>query len=334
MVVLIAVSLVDYQHIGRWQRVLYVGTLLLLVATLLIGSGGEEVGAKRWIDLPFLRLQSSELAKVLMIVCLGALLADGVELRHRFRFVLLAVGYVMVPAFLIFIEPDLGTALVFGSILGAMLLVWGIRWLHLGILSAGLGVAVVFVLRVLPTTFGISVLKPYQLQRLTVFLDPEHDPTAAGYQLSQSKIAIASGMFSGKGFMHGTQTHLNFLPAHHTDFIFAVVGEELGFAGAALLLGLYAVIIWRAFRIASTAKDLYGTLIASGIIAVLLFQVFLNIGMTIGILPVTGVPLPFVSFGSSSLVIFLMTVGLLESVHVHSRTQLYGGRPKGEPYGR
>ena len=261
-------------------------TLLLLLATLLIGSGGEEVGAKRWIDLPFLRLQSSELAKVLLIVCLGSLLADGVELRHRFRFVLLAVGYVVVPAVLIFLEPDLGTALVFGAILAAMLLVWGIRWLHLGVLTAGVGVVVV--VRVAGVADDLrhqpaQALPDAAAPRLPRSRARPHGGRATSSRRARSPSPAACS--AARGSCSGTQTHLNFLPAHHTDFIFAVIGEELGFAGAALLLALYAVVIWRAFRIASTAKNLYGTLIASGIIAVLLFQVFLNVGMTIGILP-------------------------------------------------
>jgi rod shape determining protein RodA len=151
-----------------------------------------------------------------------------------------------------------------------------------------------------------------------VFLDPEKYKDSIGYQLAQSKIAVGSGMFSGKGWGNGTQTGLNFLPEHHTDFIFAVIGEEFGFLGGMLLLGLFALIIWRAFRIARMSVDMFGRLIATGIAGVLTFEVFVNVGMTIGIMPVTGIPLPFVSFGSSSLVVFLMMIGLLESVHVHS----------------
>lgn len=288
--------------------------------------GGEAggVGANRWIQLPFFRLQTSELAKLLLIISLGAVLAEGVQLRHRFRFVILCVGYVLIPMALVFLQPDLGTALVFFAILAVMLVVWGIRLPHLGILAGAAVVAVVFVLRILPGFFGVHLLKEYQLQRLTLFLDPESDPSGLGYQLIQSKIAVGSGMFTGKGFMDGTQTHLNFLPAHHTDFIFAVIGEELGFMGALLLLGLFAVIIWRAFRIARLSRNIYGSLVASGVAGVLIFQVFVNIGMTIGIMPVTGIPLPFISFGSSSLVVFLMAIGLLESVHVHS----VAGQPK------
>jgi rod shape determining protein RodA len=319
-VFLFMISAVNYRWVSRWRTYIYIATLLLLVLTLLpvIGAGNETVGANRWIDLRVFRLQTSELAKLLLIVSLAGVLADGTALRHRFRFVVLSVVYVLVPMALVFLQPDLGTAMVFAAILVTMLVVWGIRLPHLGIL-AGTGLfAAVMVLRVLPSAFGVHILKGYQLQRLTLFLDPERDPTGTGYQLTQSKIAVGSGMFTGKGYLKGTQTHLNFLPEHHTDFIFAVVGEELGFMGGVLLLGLFAIIVWRALRIARMSEDMYGRLIATGIAGVLVFMVFVNIGMTIGIMPVTGIPLPFVSFGSSSLVVFLMMIGLLESIHVHS----------------
>jgi len=317
LVLLFAISALDYTRALQWQRVIYAGMTLLLVLTLVIGA--TRMGARRWIELPFFDLQSSELSKVLLIVSLGAFLYGGIELRPRFRFILMAVAYTLVPTLLVYVQPDLGTALVFAVILLALLLVWGIRWTHLAALLGMATLGVVAVVRVLPTTLGIQLLKPYQLERLSVFLNPEHDPTGPGYQLTQSKIAVASGMFAGKGYMQGTQTHLNFLPAHHTDFIFSIVGEELGFVGATVLLGLYLVFVWRGFRIASMANYLYGTMVVAGVLAVMLFQMFLNIGMTIGIMPVAGVPLPFVSFGSSSLVVFLMAVGLMESVHLHSR---------------
>jgi rod shape determining protein RodA len=317
LVFMLMLSVANYRRLARWRLYIYVATLLLLAATLVIGHGSAEVGANRWIQLPFFRLQTSEVAKLLLIVSLAGMLAEGVALRHRLRFVILCVVYVLVPTVLVFLQPDLGSALVFGAILATMLVVWGIRLPHLGILAGAGVLAVVMVLRVLPA-FGVSLLKAYQLQRLTLFLDPQKDPTGVGYQLSQSKVAVGSGMFTGKGYLNGTQTHLNFLPAHHTDFIFAVIGEELGFLGALLLLGLFAVIIWRALRIARLSDDMFGRLIATGVAGVLVFQVFVNIGMTIGIMPVTGIPLPFVSFGSSSLVVFLMAIGLLESVHVHS----------------
>lgn len=321
---LILLSVLNYRRFSRWQIYIYGSTLLLLVLTLVIGHGNETVGANRWIQLPFFRLQTSEVAKILLIVCLGAVLAEGVELRHRFRFVLLCVVYMIVPAALVYLQPDLGTALVFFAVLTVMLVVWGIRMSHLGILAGATAVVGVVVLRLIPAVFGAHILKDYQVQRLTVFLNPEADVSAAGYQLSQSKIAIGSGMFAGKGYLKGTQTHLNFLPAHHTDFIFAVIGEELGFMGSVLLLALFAVIAWRAFRIARMSEEIYGSLIAAGVVGMIVFQVFVNVGMTIGIMPVTGIPLPFVSFGSSALVVFLMAIGLLESVHVHS----VAGRPK------
>ena len=315
---LVIISVVNYQRIARYQVYIYGATLLLLILTLVIGSGSETVGANRWIQLPFFRLQTSELAKVLLILSLGAVLAEGVELRRRLRFVILCAVYVLVPCALVYLEPDLGTAMAFLAILAVMLVVWGIRLPHLGILAGAGVVATVIVLRILPSAFGLHLLKDYQAQRLTLFLDPEGDPTGVGYQLIQSKIAVGSGMFTGKGYLSGTQTHLNFLPAHHTDFIFSVIGEELGFMGAILLLGLFVVIIWRGFRIARMSQHLYGSLLAAGVAGLLVFQVFVNIGMTIGITPVTGIPLPFVSFGSSALVVFLMAIGLLQSVHVHS----------------
>jgi rod shape determining protein RodA len=317
-VFLIALSIADYRWFARWQMYIYGGCLVLLVLTLFIGSGKETVGADRWLEFSSFRLQTAELVKFLLIVALGGILAEGVELRHRFRFVVLCIVYVFIPGVFVFLQPDLGTSLVFMAILLVMLVVWGIRLSHLGIL-AGAGVAaVVTVLRILPSAFGVHLLKEYQIQRLEVFLDPEKDPLYTGYQLIQSKIAIGSGMFTGKGYLDGTQHSLNFLPERHTDFIFAVIGEELGFMGAALLLGLFAIMVWRAYRIARMSRDIYGTLIAAGIAGVLVFQVFVNIGMTTGIMPVTGLPLPFVSFGSSSLVVFLMAIGLLESIHVHS----------------
>lgn len=313
--VALILSLVDYERYARWQKHIYIGMLLLLVVTLIIGTGRS--GAHRWIALPFFDVQSAELAKVLLILTLGAFLADGVELRSRFRFVLLAVGYVALPALLVYLEPDLGTSLVFVAALVSMLLVWGINWRHAAVLATAGVLVVVAVLRALPA-MGIQVLKDYQLQRLMVFLNPDHDTSGVGYQLTQSRIAVASGMYTGKGFMEGTQTHLNFLPEHHTDFIFSVIGEELGFLGAMVLLGLYLIMVWRMLRIAGRAKSLYGSLIAAGVTGILVFQVFVNVGMTIGIMPVTGVPLPFMSFGSSSLVVFWMAVGILESVQVRS----------------
>jgi rod shape determining protein RodA len=168
------------------------------------------------------------------------------------------------------------------------------------------------------------VLKPYQVQRLTGFLKPSKDPRNQTYQINQSEIAIGSGGKSGRGAAHATQTRLNFLPEHHTDFIFSVVGETYGFMGAAVVLSLYALLIWRAIRILTMAKNLYGTLIAGGILAMMMFQVFVNVGMTIGIMPITGVPLPLMSFGGSSMLVTLMAIGLLQSIHIQARVASAG----------
>lgn len=332
LVLLVGVSLLDFTWFRGAHKVLYGLSIALLLLTLAVGA--ERMGARRWLVLPFFDLQTSELVKLLVIMALAGLLAGGVELRHRFSFVALTVLYVAVPSLLIFLQPDLGTALVFIFFLLFMLVAWGIDWRHLAILlGTGVG-GVLAVLRVSPNVLGVQLLEPYQIERILVFLDPEKDPAGQGYQLLQSKIAVASGMYTGKGFMEGTQTHLNFLPAHHTDFIFAVLGEELGFLGASLLLLLYALVLWRILRTAAQSKSLFGSLICVGVGSVILFQVFVNIGMSIGIVPITGLPLPFISYGSSSLVVFLIGVGLVESVRVHSRTALYGGRFRRESYGQ
>jgi rod shape determining protein RodA len=317
LVALFALSVFKYRWFARWQMYIYVAGLFLLLLTLVVGTGGQEVGSNRWLNLGLFRMQTSELVKFMLVVSLGAVLAEGIELRGRFRFILLCLLYVAIPGVLIFLQPDLGTAICLGAILVCTLVVWGVRVLHLAILGTSGVLGVVLVLRVLPK-LGITLLKTYQLDRLRLFMNPEMDPTDRGYQLIQSKIAVGSGMFSGKGYMNGTQSTYGFIPEHHTDFIFAVIGEELGFMGAALLIGLFAIVVWRAFRICRLSNDMYGKLIAAGIAGVMTFQVFTNIGMTTGIMPVVGLPLPFVSFGSSSMVVFLMAVGLLESVHVHS----------------
>jgi rod shape determining protein RodA len=310
LVAMFALSAFNYQWFARWQMYIYGVSLLLLVLTLLIGAG-QSVNSTRWLNLGLFKMQTGELVKFMLVLSLGAVLTEGIELRGQFRFILLCILYVMIPGVLIFLQPDLGTALCLGAILICMLVVWGIRAFHLGILATGGVLATVLAIK-------LKILQQYQINRLTLFLDPAKDPRGAGYQLTQSKIAVGSGMFSGKGYMKGTQSTYGFIPEHHTDFIFAVIGEELGFMGGALLLSLFAIVTWRAYRICRLSSDMYGKLIAAGIAGVLVFQVFVNIGMTTGIMPVVGLPLPFVSSGSSSLVVFLMAIGLLESVHVHS----------------
>jgi rod shape determining protein RodA len=208
--------------------------------------------------------------------------------------------------------------MVYIVIAGAVLFVAGTSWTHFAALGTLLVTAIVVVLVAAPAA-GVHVLKPYQVQRLTAFVNPGDNPSSQGYQLNQSIIGIGAGQKTGRGANGATQTKLNFLPEHHTDFIFSVVGEAYGFLGCALILSLYALLIWRGLRILTMAKNLYGALIAGGITAMLMFQVFVNVGMTIGIMPITGVPLPLMSYGGSSVLVTFLALGLLQSVYAQAR---------------
>jgi len=307
---------IDFRGLRVYRLHMYVGMLVLILLVFVIGSAAK--GGQRWIDLGFFNLQPSEIAKVVMIVVISAYLADRQRGDFEAQTTFTTLGYTIIPAVLVFLQPDFGTTLVLVAVTLALLFIYGTRWLHFAVIGAVVGAGLGLVIKVLPT-IGIQLLKPYQIDRLLVFLHPDHDPTGSGYHLLQSKIAIGSGMLTGKGLYQGTQTQLNFLPEHHTDFVFSVLGEELGFVGAAILLALYILVIWRGLRIAVISESLFGSLIAGGIVAMFLFQIFVNIGMTIGIMPITGIPLPFMSYGGSSMVSNLLAVGLLESIHVRSR---------------
>jgi rod shape determining protein RodA len=217
----------------------------------------------------------------------------------------------------VFLQPDLGTSLVFGVVTLAVMFVGGVRWTHFAVIATSLVTIIALVLVVAPK-LGTPVLKGYQEERLTSFLHPSRDPADAGYQQDQAKIAIGSGQKTGRGDQ-ATQTRLDFVPERHTDFIFAVIGERYGFAGAALVLSLYALLIWRALRIVTLSKNLYGTLVAGGITAMLMFQVFVNVGMSLGIMPITGIPLPLMSYGGSSVLATFLAVGVLESIYMQAR---------------
>jgi rod shape determining protein RodA len=224
----------------------------------------------------------------------------------------------LLPAMLVVAQPDLGSGMVYIVIAGAVLFVAGTKWTHFAVLGTLLVTAIVVVLVAAPAA-GVHVLKPYQVQRLTAFINPGDNPRSQGYQLNQSIIGIGAGQKTGRGAEGATQTKLNFLPEHHTDFIFSVVGEAYGFLGCALVLSLYALLIWRGLRILTMAKNLYGALIAGGITAMLMFQVFVNVGMTVGIMPITGVPLPLMSYGGSSVLVTFLALGLLQSVYAQAR---------------
>jgi rod shape determining protein RodA len=306
---------IDYSRLRELKYGLYA---LLIVTIVLVSAVGQVArGSQRAIDLKFFTFQASELGKVLVILALSAFMVDRirkVQDRDTTARVMLAA---LVPAALVMAQPDLGSALVYVVAVLAVMFVAGTSWRHFAGLFALGGVAIALVLIAAPAV-GINVLHDYQKDRLTAFLHPTDNPAKQGYQQNQSKIAIGAGQKTGRGDQ-ATQTKLDFLPEHHTDFIFAVVGERYGFVGAALLLSLYALMIWRALRILTLAKNLFGALVAGGIVAMLMFQVFVNVGMNIGIAPITGIPLPLMSYGGSSVITTLLAFGLLQSIYAQGR---------------
>jgi rod shape determining protein RodA len=323
LVLMYLVSRMDYSRLRELKYPIYGFLIGSIVVVYAIGSASR--GSKRWIPTPLFNLQPSELGKVLLVVALSAFVVDRMRRPGRettARVMLLA----LLPAMLVMAQPDLGSSLVYVVAGLALLFVAGVPWRHFAALGALGAVAIVLTLVALPAA-GVHVLKPYQTDRLTSFLHPKDVSGEEGYQQLQAKIAIGSGEKTGRGVDHATQTGLDFLPEHHTDFIFAVIGETYGFVGAALVLSLYALLIWRGLHILTIAKNLYGALIAGGITVMLLFQVFVNVGMTVGIMPITGVPAPLLSFGGSSMLVTFMAVGLLQSVHAQAReTGLSKGR--------
>jgi rod shape determining protein RodA len=310
------VSRMDYSRLRELKYVTY--GFMLGSIVLVFGVAGATRGSKRWIETPFLRFQPSELGKVLLVLSLSAFIVDRMRRMGgrdtTARIMLLG----LVPTMMVMAQPDLGTSMVYVVGTLALLFVAGAPWRHFAALAALGAVAVALTLVVLPQA-GVEVLHGYQKDRLTSFLHPSDVAGEEGYQQQQSKIAIGSGEKTGRGVDNATQTGLDFLPEHHTDFIFAVVGETYGFAGAALVLSLYALLIWRGLHILTIAKNLYGALIAGGITVMLLFQVFVNIGMTVGIMPITGVPAPLLSYGGASLLVTFLAIGLLQSVHAQAR---------------
>ena len=315
LVLMYAVSRLDYSRLRELRYPIY--GLLLGIILLVLVIGGVTRGTRAWIELPFFNFQPSELGKVLLIVALAGFLVDRMRRMGRdttARIMLLG----LLPTLLVIAEPDLGSALVYVAGTLALLFVAGAPWRHFAALGALFAVAIALVLVVAPMA-GVQVLEPYQVERLTSFLEPSADPGDEGYQQHQALIAMGSGEKTGRGVADATQTSLNFLPEHHTDFIFAVVGETYGFAGCALILSLYALLIWRGLHILTVAKNLYGALLAGGITVMLLFQLFVNIGMNVGIMPITGVTAPLLSFGGSSMLATFLALGLLHSVHAQAR---------------
>jgi rod shape determining protein RodA len=290
----------------------------MIASILLVFVFAEATrGSHRWIELPFFTFQPSELGKVLLVVTLAAFVIDRSRERSDARRTIRLLTLGLFPAALVFLQPDLGTALVYGVITLSVLFIAGIPWSHFAALIGGAAACILMVLVIAPAA-GVPILAEYQQERLTAFLHPSDDPADSSYQINQALIAVGSGGKTGRGD-DATQTQNGFLPERHTDFIFAVVGERFGFLGAAFLLSLYALLIWRALRTMTLSKNLYGSMIAGGIAAMLMFQVFVNVGMNLGIMPITGIPLPLMSSGGSSVIVTFLALGLLQSIYVQSQ---------------
>ncbi|MBV8196983.1 MAG: rod shape-determining protein RodA [Candidatus Eremiobacteraeota bacterium] len=312
---MIGLSLVDYRNWQRWALPLYVVNLLLLL--FILRSGHSAMGAQRWISLgPLGTFQPSEPAKLVIAIALAAVLCAKTyeNLLDLWRPLLT----VAVPALAILKQPDLGTSLVLVAILSV----------DLFFALPKLGDFAIYLLGILVVAAGAigtnAVLKPFQRARLFVFLNPKADPQGAGYNLNQSEIAVGSGELFGRGLYHGTQTQLNFVPEHSRDFIFTVLAEEWGFAGALVLLGLYATILYGGIRTMLAARERFGFLLAAGLVGMLFFHLLVNIGMTIGIMPITGIPLPFMSYGGSAMLTDFAAVGILLNIYAQKDRDVLG----------
>lgn len=306
LVVFAVATAFDYTWLKTFGWPLYALNIGLLVASLLLGTGVG--GVARWITLFGLQFQFSELSKILVIVALARFLSTR-EMRLDSPFTIVGAALLVAPPLiLVALQPDLGTALVFAAILGGMLFLSGVglRWL----VAAGVGI-------VAATPFvWVSLLRDYQKQRLLSFLDPSADPLGSGWQILQSQIAVGSGGLFGKGLTNGTQNQLDFLPVQSTDFVFAIWSEEFGFFGALLVIALYVLLLWRILLGGWRSRDRFGLLVAGGLASLILFQVLVNIGMVIGIMPITGIPLPFITHGGASLISIAMGLGILQSINV------------------
>jgi rod shape determining protein RodA len=315
-VVFVAAMLIDPAVYHRFSRVIFGTTLGVMLLVLLAGAATR--GSRRWIDLGFFRFQPSEFGKVLFTLFLAAFLADRAKRINELTVPLGAIAVAAGPILLVFIQPDIGTALVYTAVLAAVLFLSGVRWLHLAAIGSVALVAVLAVLWWLPAV-DVNVLKPYQADRLTGFTNPDSDPRGATYNVNQSITAVGAGGLRGRGIAGATQTRLDYLPEHATDFAFASLAEQRGFFGASVLLLLYLLVVWRGLKIVTGASSLFSAIVAGGLVFALVFQVFVNVGMSIGVAPITGIPLPFVSLGGSSMIANLAALGILQSIHARGR---------------
>jgi rod shape determining protein RodA len=309
VVVMVIAAVIDYRHVRIYAPAVYILSVILL-GVVLSPAGTAFGGAQRWIVVGGFQLQPSELAKLAVLITVAAILHEA-KGRPGAGVVLGALAITLIPTALVFLQPDFGTSIVFVWTTAVLFLLGGVQARYLvGLAIAGV-VAVIVALQA-------EVIQAYQVSRLTAFLNAGDASAAqtAAFQTRQSLIAVGSGQFAGKGLFEGTQTSLSYVPENHTDFIFTVIAEEFGFLGSSVVLGLLLVLVWRGLRIAILAKDAFGMLVAGGIVAILTLQVFVNIGMTIGIMPVTGLPLPFISYGGTSLIVWFAMIGLLLNIHM------------------
>jgi len=314
---LVAAAVVPVDLARRHWQLVY-GTTLALMIVVFVAA--ETIrGSKRWVDLGFFQFQPSELGKVLFVLAIAGFLVERVGRVTRWRTIFSAIGLGSAPILLVFLQPDLGTALVYTAALFAVLFFIGVSWRQLLTLLVIGAIGISSVLWLLPGA-GIQVLKPYQAARLT--LDPGADPGGVTYNLNQSITAVGSGGLTGRGVVAASQTRLDYLPEHATDFAFASLAEQRGFVGSAILLLLYLLVVWRGLRVVTVAGDLYSAVVAGGLVFAFLFQIFVNVGMTMGVAPVTGIPLPFVTVGGSSMVANLVLIGVLQGIH--ARGELAG----------
>ncbi|WP_047865116.1 rod shape-determining protein RodA [Rubrobacter aplysinae] len=309
-VIALMLVILDYRDLKRFVWWLYGAGMLSLLAVLAFGVVGG--GAQSWINVGPLQVQPSELVKLVTVLALATYLSQNAA--GNLRVFLGSLGLVCLPTLLILAQPDLGTALVLVAVFVIVVFTAGARlWQMLGLGAVGAGIAYLSV--------KLGILRDYQLSRLTSFVDPEASPGAVGYQVLQSQNAIGSGGITGKGLDAATLANLGFLPEEQTDFIFANVAERLGFIGGVVVLALFFVLIWRILRVAATARDRFGVLVAVGIGTIFLFHLVVNVGMTMGIMPVTGIPLPFISYGRSSLIVSLISLGILQSIAARSSVE-------------
>ncbi|KAB3535307.1 rod shape-determining protein RodA [Alkaliphilus pronyensis] len=309
LIAIAIILLIDYNSVARFWVPIYIACNGLLLAVLLFGSGKETWGANRWIRIAGRQFQPADFVKIGIIICLAKIISDNKDRINEPLVLLKIFAYAGLPMVLIYLQPDLGTTMAFAFFTFGMIFIAGLRFKYIiGTILTGV---ICF-----PIMWFTGLLKPYHKNRIMVFLNPELDPSDTGYQILQSKLAVGSGMFWGKGLYNGSQTQYGFLPEKHNDFIFSVIAEELGFIGVTALIALYGFLLKRFISIARDAKDDFGAFLVIGNTFMLAFHIFANIAMTIGLMPVTGKPLPFISYGGTFMLTNMIAVGIILNVNM------------------